>query len=165
MHGRTWLARCTPLEADALLDVIRRARPRDQLEHYALTGELLLSNPDQAAGALMGSRWGAVIRDGAGEPQAALGALACPIPGVWTIWLHATAAWPEVWRTAYRWAREVLRPAMLASPDVRRAQALVVGCDPQAMRFARSGGLLDRETMRGLCVDGRDAAMLVRIKG
>lgn len=118
-----------------------------------------------AADLAASSRWGCIVRDSAGVPQAALGCVQAGIPGIWTWWLHATDAWPGVWRAAYRWARTVVWPAMEASPDVRRVQAMALVGQPDAVRFLEAIGLQRESVFRGFCADGGDVVQLVWVRG
>lgn len=152
--------RCGPLTAEDVLAVLLRARAADHDDYRALTGRCLAEDAAaQAADLAEGSRFGAVVRDAAGEPQVALGAIPAPIPGVWTLWLHATDRWPEVWRAALRFVRRTA-PAVRAA-GVRRVQAFVVGARPEAERFLVACGLDgERIEMGRLAVDGRPVSVL-----
>lgn len=131
----------------------------------ALTGSPMPPPEELAADLAAGSRWGCIVWDAEGLPQAALGAVEAPIPGIWTWWLHATDAWGSVWRQAYRWARRVIAPAMEASPAVRRVQAMAMADQPDACRFLESLGLRDERVMAGFCADGRDVRQYVWVRG
>jgi hypothetical protein len=157
--------RCTPLDAVPLADLLGRARERDRLEMLALTGSPMPDPADLAADLAGGSGWGCIVWDAEGAPQAALGAVQAPIPGVWTWWLHTTDRWGAVWRTAYCWARGVVWPAMEASSDVRRVQAMAMADQPDAIRFLEAIGLRRESVLAGFCADGRDVVQLVWVRG
>ncbi len=101
-----------PLTAEFVLPVARRMREADRREIFATR------SPDDrdllARQAAEFSRFGAVLATDAGNPACALGAVE-QWPGVWTVWMFATADWPKVALSATRYVRRVLIPALVAA--------------------------------------------------
>jgi hypothetical protein len=84
------------------------------------------------------SRIGAVAAAGDGTPVAAIGGVE-GWPGVWQVWMFATARWPEVALGTTRWARRSLMPALLAA-GVHRAECRSLAENEASHRWLTSLG-------------------------
>lgn len=150
-----------PLTASALLSVLERARDADRADYRALTG-VDMAPRHEAPFLCQASRIGAVFCDAQGVPQAAAGAIPADIPGIVTLWLHATDAWAAVWRCALRWIRREATAALWAS-GARRAQAFVMGDRPEAVRFLEACGLRREGLMARFAADGTAVRMMAGV--
>jgi hypothetical protein len=94
-----------PLERDAVAFVARTMRARDRAEIFATRWD---DDPDAVAAETMAlARIGGVAWNN-GAPIAV--ACAMPLwPGVWSIGLYATDAWPAVARAVTRWIKATTR--------------------------------------------------------
>lgn len=155
MHGRLTVA---PLYAPSLLAVLERARQVDRDDYRSLTGADLMPQ-HEAPFLVQASSLGAVFLDAGGTPQAAAGAIPADIPGIASLWLHATDQWAAVWRCAVRWIRRTAAPEMQAR-GVRRVQAFVLHDRREARRFLECCGLQAEGYMRRFGADGSDVRMM-----
>lgn len=154
--------RAVALDLPLLRAVMQRRRAVDAREYEALTPAG--STGHEEALARM-SRFGAVIVDDNGEPQAAIGVVPAGTPGAWLVWMVATDAWPRVWRAMVRWVSGVLRPALEGCEDVRRVAAFVEASNEVALRFAERLGLTLREgPLHSLGSDGSDWYLMARVR-
>jgi hypothetical protein len=127
-----------PLDLGAVLSVASRMRASDRAEVYALMWPGLDTPAQLAMEVFRLSRHGATIHTPDGEPQAALGLV--PVwPGVYSAWMFATDRWPEVWRSAVRYARHVMTPEAEAA-GLWRAQCHSGAGHASAHRFLAALG-------------------------
>ena len=110
----------------------------------------------------MRSRFGGVVLDAGGNPQAVLGALPC-WPGVFSVWMFATDLWPAVWRGAVRFARDVLAPQMIAAGG-HRAQCFAAAGHDDAHRLLRRLGFQAEGTARRMGRAGEDFIMFGAVR-
>jgi hypothetical protein len=127
--------RVQPLALRAVLDVAERMRESDRREVYAMCWPGADTPEALAMEVMRVSRFGATIHTADGQAQAALG-LAPVLPGVFSAWMFATDRWREVWRTAARHARDVMRPTAEAA-GMWRAQCHSAADHPDAHAFLR----------------------------
>lgn len=101
-----------PLTTDFVRPVARQMRESDRREIFATRQpddrELLAHQAAEV------SRFGAVFGLDSGEPVAALGAVE-QWPGLWTVWMFATAQWPQVALSTTRYVRRILIPQLIGA--------------------------------------------------
>jgi hypothetical protein len=125
-----------PLRFATAEAIARDMREADRREIYATR-----ANEDAAALALdvvRYSRIGAVAAAEDGAPVSAIGAVE-GWPGVWQVWMFATDRWPEVALATTRWARRVLKPALLAA-GAHRAECRSLAANRATHRWLESLG-------------------------
>ncbi len=104
-----------PLTERSVGAVARAMRAADRHEVFATRFD---DDPNALARDLVAvSRLGAVVAHD-GRPIAAMGAVEC-WPGMWSVWMIATDAWPLVARVATRWARLAITSVLPAAGAYR----------------------------------------------
>ena len=140
-----------PLTRDAVLSVAVRMRAADRSEIFAtrfdedaaaLTDDLLAGDPV-----------GAVIAATDGTAVAAIGGTEM-WPGLWALWMFATDRWPEVARSATRFARDDLWPALRAL-GLRRGECRSAASHVLAHRWIRHLGGIQESIHPAFGKDGQ----------
>lgn len=136
-----------PLERDAVTFVARRMRALDRAEIFATRWD---DDPDAVAAETVAlARIGCVAWNGtgdAGEPVAV--ACAMPLwPGVWSIGLYATDAWPAVARQVTRWIKRTI-PALIAAGG-HRAECRSLATHATAHRWMERLGAVREAVLTG----------------
>lgn len=149
------------LEAAPVMYVAANMRPADAHEIYATRWPLPhgADNPAAIAADVVNlSRFGAVAwwDD---KPVCAIGAIEL-WPGVYSVWMFATPAWPKVARAVTRWCKVALRPLMLAAGG-HRAQCQVIGWYAVARRWLEHLGFEVEAPLRGYGRNGEDFVSMV----
>ncbi len=141
-----------PLTVPLVLAVAERMRPLDRAEVYATRRS---EDPGELAEVAAGwSRFGAVAATPAGTPAAAIGAVEL-WPGVWSVWMFATAEWPAVAIAVTRYARRML-PRQLLEAGAHRAECRSLASHEAAHRWMRSIGARREGELAGYGKDGED---------
>ncbi len=123
-----------PLHPHLLAYVFRHLRPMDRAETYAQLPDGI--GADHLAHVHCGaSRVGRVFLDAEAAPAAAIGAGEL-WPGVWSVWMQATPAWPQVWRDVFRYAAGPMAEEMRLL-GAHRAQCWSLAGHEEAARFLR----------------------------
>ena len=146
-----------PLTAQRLTEVAAAMRPRDREEIFATRfedGDRLETAQALAEQLVAASRFGGIAVDDRGISGAAVGA-AEMWPGVWSVWMFATDAWP---RHAFRvsaFIRRQMMPALLAA-GARRATRLLPwrSTTGTASRATRAPAAMTTRSSPGSSVDG-----------
>lgn len=118
------------------MEVAAEMRPRDRQEIFATRfddGENIESLHDLAGQLLAHSRFGAIAVGEDGVAAAAVGA-AEMWPGVWSVWMFATDAWPRHYLRVTAFIRRQLIPALLAA-GARRAECASLASYHSAHRW------------------------------
>lgn len=152
----------TGLDMALVCEVAHRMRASDRAEIGALCWWGAEAPQILAEEAVRRSGFGGVVLDGAGLPQVALGAMAC-WPGVYSVWMFATDAWPEVWRGTLRYARQVLRPALIGA-GAHRAQCFAAAEHAAAHRLLARLGFVAEGRARGFGRDGEDFVLFGAVR-
>lgn len=130
------MVRMQPLRFATVEAIARDMRTADAREIWATR-----ANEDPTAlgrDVVRWSRIGAVAEARDGTPVAAIGAVE-GWPGVWQVWMFATARWPEVALATTRWARRVLMPGLIAE-GAHRAECRSLAANEASHRWLMSLG-------------------------
>jgi hypothetical protein len=139
-----------PLTYPDALWVAERMREWDAREVYA---GRWTDDPADVARDVASCRMGwSVSADGA--PAAVLGAR--PIhPGVWSVWMFATPAWPRVSLSVTRFVKRVMIPALRAT-GAHRAQCASIEGHEEAHRWLEFLGAVRESTLHRFGRNGED---------
>ena len=146
-----------PLTAQRLTEVAAAMRPRDREEIFATRfedGDRLETAQALAEQLVAASRFGGIAVDDRGISGAAVGA-AEMWPGVWSVWMFATDAWP---RHAFRvsaFIRRQMMPALLAA-GARRAECASLASYSSAHRWLAWLGAKPEAFIAGYGKNGED---------
>lgn len=148
------------LSEPAVAFVMANLRAADRLEVLATVPDPF-DAATHARHACAASEFGAVVYGPDGRPAVAMGAT--PIwPGVWSVWLLATDAWPACWRATFRWAARMI-PACMRRANAHRVQVFAACDNPAAAALLKRLGFRREGIARRFGRGGQDFGLWARV--